>query len=109
MHCFSGDLQLAEAAIDLGMHVSFAGPVTYANAGATRELAARLPLERLLVETDCPYLTPVPHRGKRNEPVYVAFTARAVAELRPEGEQVVLAALWHNAGEVFYRRRPGEH
>jgi len=103
MHCYSGDLAMAEACIGLGMHISFAGPITYPSAGGLRDLAARLPLERLLVETDCPYLTPVPHRGTPNEPAYVAFTARALAALRPEDTPAVLAALERNAGRVFFR------
>jgi TatD DNase family protein len=102
MHCYSGDLPLALAAIDLGMHISIAGPVTFANGGRLRELSRRLPLDRLLVETDCPYMSPVPHRGKPNEPAYVVYTAKAVAQLRPEGEQAALLALWRNSGGLFF-------
>jgi len=103
MHCYSGDLALAEACIELGLHVSFAGPITFPNAERTRGLAARLPLGRLLVETDCPYMAPVPHRGRRNEPAYVLHTARALAATRAEGEAQALRALWDNAAGLFWR------
>ncbi len=107
MHCYSGDMRLAEACIDLGMYISFAGTLTYPSAASLREVATRLPLGRLLVETDCPYLTPAPHRGKRNEPAYVAFTARALAVLRPEGPDAALAALWRNSMAAFFGVVPG--
>ncbi len=81
MHCFGGSLQMARDAIDLGFYISFAGNLTFKNAQDLREIARRLPLDRLLVETDCPYLTPVPFRGKRNEPARVVETARCLAEL----------------------------
>ncbi|MBI3609894.1 MAG: TatD family hydrolase [Nitrospirae bacterium] len=83
MHCFTGDLEMAQAAIDLNFHISFSGVLTFANARALRETARRIPLERILVETDCPYLAPVPHRGRRNEPAYVRHTVSALAELHP--------------------------
>jgi TatD DNase family protein len=82
MHCFGGGPALAEAALDLGFYISFAGNVTFKKAEPLREVARRVPLERLLVETDCPYLAPVPLRGRRNEPAYVVETARFLAELR---------------------------
>ncbi len=81
MHCFGGGWPLAEAALELGFLISFAGNVTFKNAEALRDIARRVPLERLLVETDCPYLTPVPYRGRRNEPARVVETARVVADL----------------------------
>ena len=82
MHCFGGGPALAEGALDLGFYISFAGNVTFKKADALREVALTVPLDRLLVETDCPYLAPVPHRGRRNEPAHVAATARFLAELR---------------------------
>jgi TatD DNase family protein len=82
MHCFGGGPALAEGALDLGFYISFAGNVTFKKADALREVARTVPLDRLLVETDCPYLAPVPHRGRRNEPAYVAATALFLAELR---------------------------
>ena len=81
MHCFGGGWALAEAALELGFMISFAGNVTFKNAEALRDIARRLLLDRLLVETDCPFLTPVPFRGRRNEPARVVETARVVADL----------------------------
>jgi TatD DNase family protein len=82
IHCFSGNYDLAMALIEMGFHISFPGTVTYKNAVDTQAAASRIPLDRLLVETDCPYLTPVPFRGKRNEPLYVKHTAEKIAQLR---------------------------
>ncbi|MBK8011057.1 MAG: TatD family hydrolase [Deltaproteobacteria bacterium] len=79
-HCFTGSPELARAAIDLGWHISFSGVLTFRNADALREIARELPKDRVLVETDCPYLAPVPHRGRRNEPAFVLRTAEALAE-----------------------------
>jgi len=82
LHCFGGSLQMAEQAIELGFYVSFAGNLTFKKADDLRAVARTLPLERLLVETDCPYLTPVPFRGKRNEPARVVETVKFLAELK---------------------------
>ena len=82
LHCFSSGQELAEQAVAMGGYVSFSGILTFPKLGALREIAARLPAERLLVETDAPYLAPVPYRGKRNEPSYVAHTARVLGEVR---------------------------
>ena len=82
LHCFGGTLQMAQNAIALGFYISFAGTLTFKKADDLRHIAKQLPLERLLVETDCPYLTPVPHRGKRNEPARVVETAKVLAELK---------------------------
>ncbi|TWH46844.1 TatD family hydrolase [Sporomusa sp. KB1] len=82
LHCYSGSLEMAREVIKLGFYISFAGPVTFAKDGKLKEVAANVPLERLLVETDCPYLTPKPFRGRRNEPAYVKFTAEEVACVR---------------------------
>jgi len=82
LHCFTGTRALAFAAIDLGLYVSFTGILTFKNSGALREIAAALPAERILVETDSPYLAPVPYRGKRAEPAYVLETAKVLAETR---------------------------
>ncbi len=83
-HCFSGDAWLAKDALDLGFHLSFSGILTFQSATMLRDIAKTVPLDRLLVETDCPYLTPVPHRGKRNEPAYVSFVAHKLAELHAD-------------------------
>ena len=82
MHCFSGSLDLATQAVALGMFISFSGIITFKKADDLRHVAAEVPLERLLIETDCPYLSPVPYRGKRNEPAYVVEVAKCLADLR---------------------------
>jgi len=82
LHCFTSSARLAEAALQLGFLISFSGIVTFPNAGSLAEIARAVPADRLLVETDCPYLAPVPHRGKRNEPAFVAETAKFLANLR---------------------------
>ena len=84
MHCFSGDVAIARRCLDLGLLISLAGPVTYPNARALPDVARFVPADRLVVETDCPYLPPQGYRGKRNEPAYLALTAARVAELRGE-------------------------
>jgi TatD DNase family protein len=82
MHCFTGDWETAQAAMDLGFYISFSGIVTFKNARALREVATKVPLERMLVETDSPYLAPVPYRGKTNEPALVRYVAEEIARLR---------------------------
>jgi TatD DNase family protein len=82
-HCFTGDLEMAKAALDLGFFLSFSGIVTFPKAIELRKVVQEMPLDRMLIETDSPYLTPHPHRGKRNEPAYVQYTARKIAELKP--------------------------
>jgi TatD DNase family protein len=82
MHCFTESWETAQAALDLGLYISFSGIVTFKNARELQEVARKVPLDRLLVETDAPYLAPVPHRGKTNEPAYVRHTAEAIARLR---------------------------
>ncbi|HKG46877.1 MAG TPA: TatD family hydrolase [Pyrinomonadaceae bacterium] len=80
-HCFSGSMDLAQRAIEIGFMISFSGIVTFKKADELREVAKQVPLDRLLIETDCPYLTPIPYRGKRNEPAYVVEVARCLAGL----------------------------
>ena len=82
LHCFLGDAWLAKDALDLGFYLSFSGILTFQNAAMLRDIAKTVPMDRLLIETDCPYLTPVPHRGKRNEPAYVKHVADLLATLR---------------------------
>jgi TatD DNase family protein len=81
MHCFSGSLQLAQQAMELGFSISFSGIITFKKAEDLREVAKQVPLDRLLIETDCPFLAPVPFRGKRNEPAYVVEVARCLADM----------------------------
>ena len=80
-HCFSGSMDLAQRAVDIGFMISFSGIVTFKKADELRAIAKQVPLDRLLIETDCPYLTPIPYRGKRNEPAYVVEVARCLATL----------------------------
>ncbi len=82
MHCFSGSSEMAKQIVKMGMYVSIAGPVTFKNAGKLIDVAQVVPDERLLIETDCPYLTPEPFRSKRNNPAYVKYTAEKIAQLR---------------------------
>lgn len=101
IHCFSGDYDMATALIEMGYHISIPGTVTYKKAFQVQEVATRIPLERLLVETDAPFLAPVPHRGKRNEPLFVTYTAQKIAELRDMDFQEVALQTSENAKRVF--------
>jgi TatD DNase family protein len=97
MHCFSGDVAIARRCLDLGLLISLAGPVTYPNARALPEVARFVPDDRLVIETDCPFLPPQGHRGTRNEPAYLRLTAARVAELRGESIEATAARLTANA------------
>ncbi len=101
MHCFSGDLEMAKQVIDLGYLISIAGVVTFKNARDYQDIVSQLPLESLVVETDSPWLTPHPHRGKRNEPSYVRFTARKVAELQKVELNELARVTTANARQLF--------
>ncbi len=101
MHCFSGDMAVAERVLALGMHIGIAGPVTYPKSGKLRQVATHVPLERLLVETDCPYLAPQRYRGKRNEPAYVMYVAEEIARLRGLSFDEVARTTAANAAELF--------
>lgn len=101
MHCFSGDRAQAAALIDLGCMISLAGPVTYRSATQLHHVAKMVPSDRLLLETDCPYLAPVPHRGKRNEPAYVRFTLNAVARRREVASEELEEITDRNAQTFF--------
>jgi TatD DNase family protein len=81
VHCFSGDYPLARRVLDLGLHISFTGVITFPKAEPLREVLKKIPIERVLLETDCPYLSPVPSRGKRNEPARVVHVAETMAEV----------------------------
>lgn len=101
MHCYSGSLPLAIEAVKAGFYISLAGPLTYKNARRAQEVAAKLPMERLLVETDCPYLTPEPLRGKVNEPAHVRLVAAKMAELRHQHPDEIAYLTWRNACQVY--------
>jgi TatD DNase family protein len=101
IHCFTSGERLAEFALSIGFLVSFSGIVTFPNAKALAAIARRIPEDRIVIETDCPYLAPVPHRGKRNEPGFVADTARFVAELRGIAVDELAARTAANFDRVF--------
>ena len=101
LHSFSGDWPDAERALDAGFYLGFSGPLTYPSAHQLRQIAARAPLDRILLETDGPFLTPIPHRGKRNEPAYVTFIAERLANLRRITLAEVAAATTANAERLF--------
>jgi TatD DNase family protein len=101
MHSFTGDLATAEECVAMGLYISFAGMLTYKNAQALRDVAAKMPLERVLVETDCPYLAPVPHRGKRNEPAHVVHTAGVLAQTLGVSVDVIAEHTTRNARKLF--------
>jgi TatD DNase family protein len=100
-HCFTGDRNMARRALDIGFHLSLAGIVTFPRALELKEVARMVPLDRLLVETDSPFLAPVPHRGKRNEPAHVARVAEVIAELRNTSAEAVAEATGENFDRLF--------
>jgi TatD DNase family protein len=106
LHCFTASQALADTAVELGLYISFSGVVTFKNSQSLRDVAASLPLERILVETDAPFLAPTPHRGKRNEPAFVAETARVVAQLKGMSEGDFAAATTANALRLFSKMPP---
>jgi TatD DNase family protein len=101
MHCYTSGLELARRALKLGAYISFSGIITFKNAEEVRTIAAEVPLDRVVVETDCPYLAPVPHRGRRCEPMHVADVQRAFAKLRGLGEEEASALLADNFHRLF--------
>jgi len=109
MHCFSSGPALAKAALELGFYISISGIVTFKSAHELREIVAEVPLERLLVETDAPYLTPEPHRGKRNEPVHVRQTAEKVAELKGIDVETLADVTTRNFFTLFDRAHAPIH
>jgi TatD DNase family protein len=101
LHCFSSGRDLARRGVELGLYVSFSGILTFKNSEELRAIAATVPLDRLLVETDAPYLAPVPHRGRRNEPAYVVETARVLANVRGMPAEALAAATTDNFFRLF--------
>jgi TatD DNase family protein len=101
MHCFTGDWDMAQRAMDLNFHISFSGIVTFKSAQILQEVATKVPADRMLVETDCPYLAPVPHRGKPNQPAYVRHVAEYVAGLRGETYEQVAVNTTENFKNLF--------
>lgn len=101
LHCFTGGARFAEQLLELGLYLSFSGIVTFATAESLRRVAETVPEERLLVETDAPYLAPPPHRGQRNEPAYVVHVARVLAEIRGCSLEALASATTRNAERLF--------
>ena len=101
MHCFAGDATFAFDCIERGLLISFAGILTFKNAAAMRDVARQIPLEHLLIETDAPYLAPVPHRGRRNEPAYIPLIAAALAGIKGVSVEAVARATTANAARLF--------
>ncbi|MEV5036934.1 TatD family hydrolase [Peribacillus frigoritolerans] len=101
MHCFSGSAETALECINMNFYISLGGPVTFKNAKKPKEVAAAVPLDRLLIETDCPYLAPHPYRGKRNEPSYVKLVAEQIAEIKQLTIEEVSQATMENAKKLF--------
>ena len=101
MHCFTESWEVAQGALDLGFHISFSGIVTFKNAQEIKDVARRVPLDRMLIETDSPYLAPVPFRGKLNEPAYVRYVAEEIARLRAMPLEEVAAVTSGNFFRLF--------
>lgn len=101
MHCFSGSVEIAKECLDLNFYISLGGPVTFKNAKKPKEVAMHVPIDRLLIETDCPYLAPHPHRGKRNEPAYVKIVAEQIAELKGISLKELAHVTTANAKKIF--------
>ena len=104
LHCFTEDWDMAKAALDLGFYISLSGIVTFRNADALRDVARQVPADRLLVETDSPFLAPVPHRGKPNQPAWVPDVGSALAQVRGETVGGIEALTWENA-QIWLRLR----
>jgi len=107
MHCFTGDWEMAQRCMEMNFHISFSGIVTFKNARELQEIATKMPSDRYLVETDSPYLAPMPHRGKPNQPAYVRHVAEFIAELRGESYEQVAAATTENFRTLFKVPAPG--
>ena len=101
IHCFTGNYEAACAYLDLGFYISFTGIITFKNAEPLRDVVRKVPLERIFVETDSPFLTPVPHRGKRNEPAYVRYVAETIANLKDVAPEEVARVTTANVQDLF--------
>lgn len=101
MHCFSGSKEMARECMDMNFYISFAGPVTFSNARKAKEIAEYVPIDRILIETDCPYLTPVPHRGKRNYPGNVKYVSEEIARIKGLDVEELLEAVAVNTKTLF--------
>ena len=106
LHCFTSSAELARTGLELGLFISFSGVATFKNSDALRDVAREVPLDRMLVETDAPFLAPVPHRGRRNEPAFVAHTARALAEVKGIDPADLAAVTSANVDRLFSKLPP---
>jgi TatD DNase family protein len=106
LHCFGGEWSHAQRGIDLGFAISFAGNITFPKARPLRDIAARVPLESMLIETDCPFLAPVPHRGQRNEPAYVAYVPQTLADVLNTTPEEIAASTTNTFNRLFH---PEQH
>lgn len=102
MHCFSGSYETAKECLDMGLYIAFGGALTFKNATRLREVAAKLPLERLVVETDCPYMTPEPFRGKRNDPGKIPWTLEILAQTKGVDKDALAETLFQNSLRLFH-------
>ncbi len=101
LHCFSGDMEMAEKAMEMGLYISFSGIITFKNAKEILDIVKAVPLDRILIETDAPFLTPHPHRGKRNEPAYVRYIAEKIAEIKGLSMEDMEKTVMSNAVRLF--------
>ena len=101
LHCFSGDMDMAEKALNMGLYISFSGVITFKNAKKMHDIVKAIPLNRILIETDAPFLTPVPHRGKRNEPAYVKYMAEKIADIKGISLEELGNTITDNAARLF--------
>ncbi len=101
LHCFSGDMDMAEKALNMGLYISFSGVITFRNAKKMPDIVKAIPLDRILIETDAPFLTPVPHRGKRNEPAYVKYMAEKIADIKGISLEELGKTIIDNAARLF--------
>ncbi|MBZ4646114.1 MAG: TatD DNase family protein [Petroclostridium sp.] len=100
-HCFSGSWEMAKKLLEMGIYISIAGPITFNNAVKSIEVVKNLPIDKLLIETDCPYLTPIPHRGKRNDSTYIRYTAEKIAEIKGITVEEVAERTMENTKRLF--------
>ena len=101
MHCYSGSVEMLKEVLDIGLMISLGGPVTFTNAKTPKEVAEEVPLEKLIIETDCPYLTPHPHRGEKNEPKYICLVSEEIARLKDISTKHVEQVTYSNACRLF--------
>jgi len=100
-HCYAGSVEMAKEILDWGMYIAFGGSLTFKKAVRPAEVAAYVPMNRILLETDCPYLTPEPHRGKRNDSTYLSYVAQRIAEIKGVSTEEIIKITYENANRCF--------